>query len=169
MENNDPAFNHSIFEEDINNQDFYSDSMQSRLEKDGKFIANKIKEYMKEVSQKEVDYQDMFNNLYLQIYDLQKAFYVSKEKFTQGLLNQGIQANPEDLYKNIEMILTRLTTVSLVKDLCHHLGLISEYDTILEKELGLIYRSNGTPAKAKPDSFSFSNQTPGDVHEGRRK
>ena len=112
----------------------------------------------------------MFNDLYLGVFDIQKAYHVSTGNFTDGLLKQGIQVNPEDLYAEVERILTRLTTVSIVKDLCSHLGLIHEYDAILEKEMNLIYRQNGPTKKEKSQpAFTFHNQTPGDTKNGESK
>lgn len=89
-------------------------------------------------------YSDLFYEIYLEMFDLEKSFMDSQQHYTDILLRRGIDVNPEKLYKTIEMALTRITRILMVKRLCHGLGLHAEVDQVVSKELDLIYRIPNT-------------------------
>jgi hypothetical protein len=86
------------------------------------------------------DLQDLYNDVFLSVYDIESALQKSSESFTNVLVERGIEVNPQTMLKKVDLINTRILTANIVKRLCMGLGLHGEYDTILNRELDLIYR-----------------------------
>lgn len=85
------------------------------------------------------DYEQLFNDIFLEIYDVEYALNRSTEKYTEVLLKRGIEVNATAVYQHVDMITTRLMKINTIKRLCNAFGLHGELDTILEKELSLMY------------------------------
>lgn len=96
-------------------------------------------------SQKE--WQKLFNDLFLEIFDAENAFEDVCKNYTKALLDKGIQVAPHQVYQMVEMANTRMIKINIVKTLAMANGLHSEWPDILQKELSLIYDSRGAPSK----------------------
>jgi hypothetical protein len=95
-----------------------------------------------------LDYEREFHRIFLDIYDLEDGYVRAKESYTNALLNNGMQVNPQDLYGFTDMVLQRLAKIRTIKRMCMLLGLHVEMDGIVEHELNLIYNSRkaGSPS-----------------------
>ena len=87
------------------------------------------------------DLMGMFNEIFLESYDLEVAFDKSSTKYTDLLIERGISVNPQAVFSLIDMVLTRLQRVAVVKRLAFAMGLQDEYDQIIHRELDIIYSS----------------------------
>jgi hypothetical protein len=96
-----------------------------------------------------VNFEKFFNDLLLEVCEVEKGFHSIQEKFTQALLSQGVEMNPQGVYQNMDLILTRMVKILMVKRMASVLGLHQEYDDILAQELNLAY---GRPALQKPSA-----------------
>ena len=103
-----------------------------------------------------LDYESFFQELFLEVYDIEHGFDKAVEKYTEVLVSRGIRVNPQLVYNQIEMMLSRVTKIYIVKRLCPALGLISEQDLILQNELELMYKTpmlRQQPPKRKPSKL----------------
>jgi len=89
----------------------------------------------------QADMYKLFNDIYLEAFDIEYALTKSSEDFSSKLVEKGIKANPDNLYSTVDYINTRLLRVSVIKRLCMAYGLHCEYKDILAHELELLYNS----------------------------
>lgn len=89
------------------------------------------------------DYERFFMEVFLEVYEVERGFYQAKGNYTEILLKRGIEVNPQEMYSNLELLVGRATKLMIIKRLCPALGLVSEMDEILKKEMDLIYRERG--------------------------
>ena len=111
-----------------------------------------------------LDFEKLFNEIFLEVFDVESGLDRAMENYTKVLLSRGIDVNPSGVYQQIELIQTRLTKLNIVKRLCSALGLIDEMDRILEHEMGLIYQGS-RPAPQRPVK-QYSRVTDGDIDQG---
>jgi hypothetical protein len=88
-----------------------------------------------------LNYDLLFSNIFVEVFDIEKAFDKAITDFTNILLKRGIQANPKDLYSQMDMMLTRLMKIYVAKRMCVNLGLHEEANNIIANEMELVYRS----------------------------
>ena len=93
------------------------------------------------------EWQGMFYDLLLEIFDAENAFEDVCKRYTEALLNKGIQVSPQQVYTMIEMANTRMLKINVSKTLAMAHGLHAEWPEILQRELSLIYESRGAPVK----------------------
>lgn len=110
---------------------------------------------------KSLDFKRVFNDLLLEVHDVESSLYKTQEDFTNVLLKRGIEINPQGMYKYLDLIMTRLMKIYTVKRMCMSLGMHSEYDKILDHELGLVYGPG-----ANRSNFSHSGKVVGEAENG---
>lgn len=93
-----------------------------------------------------INFANIFYEIFMEMYDQGVGFEKATNTLTQKLLNEGVEANPQDAYAYVELVASRLSRISATKRLCLAMGLQSEYDDILRRELDLIYSASGKPA-----------------------
>lgn len=103
-------------------------------------------------------YQDMFQEMLLESYDMQVSWENVKVGYTQSLLNNGVKMDPQGSYQVIELIARRMAKHMMVKRMILGLGLVDKYDEIMERELDVTYIRPQTPNTPKPsgDRTHFS-------------
>ncbi len=131
---------------------------QERFQLDETELEETVKE--KPVLPKSANYERFFQELFLEIYDIERGFSEATESYTDILLKRGVEVNPQGLYKQVELVLNRMVKLHIVKRLCPGLGLISEQDEIVQKELELIY---GTPIIKQKSQLNQPNKTFGEA------
>jgi len=94
------------------------------------------------------DYEKAYHKIFLEVIDISKGFHFSKESFTSALLNGGSHENPQELYEYMDLLISRLEKMHVVKRLCGMLGLHSEMEEILTNEMNLIYNRPSKPKKS---------------------
>jgi len=104
-------------------------------------------------------WEKAFYDLLFEILNFDLDFNNAKINFTGGLLNAGLQYNPQNVYQLLELITNRLERIHIVKRLCNFLGLQNEMDKIIGYELELIYK---TPKYNIPRTLDLSNPIAGE-------
>ena len=111
-----------------------------------------------------INHRKMFNDLLLEVHDVESSLNTIQESFTEALLKRGIPVNPQDMYRHLDLTVTRLMKVYSLKRMCMSLGLHIEYDKILDHELGLIY---GPGANRR--SQNYSGRVVGEANNGGKQ
>lgn len=88
-----------------------------------------------------VNFKDLFEQIFLEILQVETGFGAACDSLRSVFLNNGIKINPDQLFARVDLVSTRLSMASIVKQLCYGLGLQDEYARILEHELNVIYKS----------------------------
>lgn len=119
-------------------------------------LAQKQQEY-NEINQ--ASYQKLFHSLVLSVFDMEKALDVSQKAFTDILVERGIEADPASLYNRINSIQDRVIHIMIAKNLAMANGLSGEWDSILQRELNLIY---GDPRVNRPVNVAAPEKATGE-------
>jgi len=118
-----------------------------------------MSEENKDINSK-IHWEKAFLDLIIEILDFDLSFVNAKTNFTNALLNNGSQYNPQQVYQLLDLITTRLERIHVVKRLCNFLGLQNEMDRIIECELELIYK---TPKYNMPKTIDSTNPIAGEI------
>jgi len=101
-----------------------------------------------------VQYQKNFQELFLEIHDLDKGYALAKEGFTNALLSGGSNSNPQEVYQYIDMLTTRMEKIHIIRRICAMVGLQGDLDKIIDYELELLYRSRQAPVRKTTTELS---------------
>jgi len=93
-------------------------------------------------------YDELFYQIYLEIHEIEFGFKKATEGLTSVLLKRGIEIDPSQIRDQIDLMLTRLSKITIAKRLCFGLGLHNEMDDIMQREMDLIYGSRQKLGKA---------------------
>ena len=105
-----------------------------------------------------VNFEELYSQILLEVLNVERGLQNAAEGFRRILITRGIDVNPDIIFTKIDLINTRVLIASVVKQLCFGLGLHSEYETILNRELDLIYSQNNVQNKIyTKDSFVVKN------------
>ena len=155
--NKDNPFDKLEFEAEIEQQPL-TEFEEALVENEAEANKSKAKAKVKSICggvgsgiKAQEEWFSLFNEVLLEVFDTEKAFEDICSKFTQSLLDKGIQVSPHKVYQLVEMTNTRMLKISLSKRLAHAQGLYYEWPRILEKELELLYGSKqiSKPAQIK--------------------
>jgi hypothetical protein len=84
-------------------------------------------------------WEKAFHEFFLEILDFDTGYAQAKTSYTTAFLENGIHTNPQHLHRFLDMMITRLQHIYMVKRLGNFLGLHNEMDRIIDNELTLIY------------------------------
>jgi hypothetical protein len=110
-----------------------------------------------------VNFEELYSQILLEVLNVEHGLQNAAETFRRILITRGIDVNPDIIFTKVDLINTRILLASVVKQLCLGLGLQSEYEQILQRELDLIYSQ--TPVQNRiytKDNFIVKN-VPGEV------
>ncbi len=93
------------------------------------------------------EFRDEFIKMFMNMIDISSGMRQAKVDLTRSLLNQGVMINPQDMFATTDLILDRMQRICIIKALSPMLGLVGEQDTIMSRELDLIY-SRPAPVQA---------------------
>lgn len=85
------------------------------------------------------NWSHLLAQLFLEIFNAEKSLFDVSEQITGILSKQGIEANTDEIATIIESAQERIIKINVAKTLALAQGLHHEWDTILQRELDLIY------------------------------
>lgn len=83
----------------------------------------------------------MIATLYLDVFNTEKSFLDVSSAITDSMSKNGVNVNIDDMKRRLETISDRMVLIYSAKNIALSMGLNSEWDSILEKELEIIYGS----------------------------
>jgi hypothetical protein len=110
------------------------------------------------------EFTQEFVKIFKSVIDTASGLHDAKIKLTEALLEQGVKINPQDLFGAADLTISRLQRLMVVKSMLPLLGLMSEVDAILSREMDLIYSGGKSRGASKPVGVYNMNQLeqPGD-------
>lgn len=124
---------------DLNEEEYAEILSYSQEQENKKKIAAEHADFLESQRQLTKDFQDLFVSIFLEFYDVESGLDRAKEEFTEALLKQGVEANFHQVYSYVDNITVRMSKISAVKRLLYMMGLHREFDSIMQKEIDLIY------------------------------
>lgn len=88
----------------------------------------------------------LFSSIFLELINSEKSLAEVSAEIQKALTNQGIEVNIDSLSGIMDMANERMLKIYMAKSLAHFYGMGREWDSILTKELELIY----SPRRASP-------------------
>lgn len=95
-------------------------------------------------------YRDEFLKMFMNMIDVSSGMRQAKVDLTRSLLNQGVMINPQDMFSTTDLILDRMQRICIIKALVPMLGLMGEMDSVVARELDLIYSRPAAPVQPVP-------------------
>ncbi len=118
-------------------EDYQPELKEERIYKPAARFDVKIAEEDLAITQK--GWSTLVAQIFLETFNAEKSLLDIATEVRQILANQGIEVNIDDIHKIIDESQSRMLKLSISKTIAYAMGLTKDWDSILQREMDLIY------------------------------